>query len=214
MKQQICDPIHLAAISRARAVSDKHKTKEILNKNLTRKGFELCLCDFIDATSDIIGAGEIDFFLACSQVDSVIIRDSAVKLLGDSRSLNNEIDAGLGLRLRDSSWIVRCSAMYGLGLRQSKTYTTKIVDRYKSWSFIEKQWVLMSLVKMKDDCAKTFLMKIYRYSTNRDRKYLAAAGLAVIGIREPKDYLDAEYSSMTDPEARYTLEMCKDLMKR
>jgi HEAT repeat protein len=143
----------------------------------------------------------------------MIARDSAVQALGGCKLKDRKIDRALAQRLEDKSWIVRCSAAYALGERRALHYTQRIVDRYRSWSFIEKKWVLKALAKMKDPATLDFLTRIYKRSSNRDRKYFAAAGLSVLGVNEPRMYLESKYAGTTDPEEKYTLEDCMDLVR-
>jgi len=212
MHNNALDSDKLLALNELRCRHGVVKIRHALDDFMQRDGAELSLCEFIERHSkeDFLG---VDFLIACAASPSMLVRDATAIALGTCGILDERINNMLSAMIKDRCWIVRCSVMYSLGLRRSFEHTNEIIRRYKSWSFIEKNWVLMSLVKMGDPKASSFLWRIFRYSRNKERKYLAAAGLCVLNVSVACEYLNVEGSKEEVPELQITHKLCMDLVR-
>jgi hypothetical protein len=199
-------------LDKIRLCKNLKKSEQALVSLMQKKGAELIISDFIESNYDNKFFFEVAFLISCSKCPSMLVRDSSAIALGISESKDPRVNKALAVMINDRSWIVRCSAIYSLGLRRSLENTNNIISRYKSWSFIEKEWVLMSLIKMGDPNAKGFLQRIYKFSQNKDRKYLAASGLCVLGDKYACEYIVSEGNKKMDTDLKITYETCMDLI--
>ena len=148
----------------------------------------------------------IKILIAWSNSKLMSTRDSATQLLGESHILRDEVIKILNFRLRDRSWVVRCSAMYALSKLKAVECTMQIIERYKSSFYVEREWVLRSLGVMKDKRAFGFLEKNFKRSKLMSVKYLSASSLALLGRPEYANFLINQVSKEKDPENLFFLQ--------
>jgi len=192
--------------------NDLKEVGNVLDSLMDLPGFGLHLSSIIDDCPRDVDLGVV-FLMACTRARSLLVRDSSVVKLGSSYLSDERVDPVLADRVGDSSWIVRCSAMFSLASRRATRYTSKIIARYATWSPIEKQWVLMSLVKMSDVESSDFLWRIFKFSRNKERKCIAAAGLHMLGVNEVYPNIRSEYLKVNDFDLNMVVNLCDDLLK-
>jgi len=157
--------------------------------------------------STLTNPAHVKILIAWSLCKTMSTRDSATMALGKTRVLN-----ALNLRIKDRWWVVRCSAMYALAQLKSTKHTNLIINRYKSSSHVEREWVLMSLGVMKDLRSIEFLKKQFERSQKMPVKYLSASSLSLLGLSEYSDFLVDQIIKEKDPDNLFVLKNALSLL--
>jgi hypothetical protein len=155
--------------------------------------------------SGCLSRNGVRFLIICSESRLKSTRDSSTQLLGRGDTLKDDAIRALKARLNDSWWVVRCSAMYSLAQLRACSHTEDIIIRYKSYSFIERSWVLRSLTMMRDMRSNYFLLNVFKTARNPNVKYLAAGALAALGFVDYRNYLAERVLAEEHPDFLDTL---------
>lgn len=102
--------------------------------------------------------------------------------------------------------------MYSLSQLKAQEYTDDIINRYSSWSFIEREWVLRSLIMLGDPKASDFLLKTFKFARSMNVKYLAAGALVAIGFEEHETFLRNRIAVEKDIDLKETLESAFEML--
>lgn len=120
-----------------------------------------------------------------------LMREHVISLLIDSKVSNTLVDRLLIKSISDSWWVVRCTAIEGIGVRNVIAGIDPMIMRYKKTrNIVEKNWILYSLCFFSgEENVVSFLESVLEKSKTISFRLYAAIGLFLNGDDSYFEYI-------------------------